>query len=209
MIQTYIKNIELKLETSADVFSPLAVDRGTLAMLANVEFQAGDKVLDLGCGYGVVGILAAKIIGADNVTMSDVSDNALYLAYRNADLNGVGGIRIIDSNGFAAIDVKDYTLILCNPPYHTDFSVAKEFIENGYHHLAAGGRLFMVTKRLTWYKNKFISVFSGVKINEVDGYFIFMAEKRENTASPKRHKPEKRSMSRKLTRKIRRSGKEG
>ena len=54
MIEAVIKNIGLSFESSSDVFSPLAIDRGTLAMLAQVEFAATDKVLDLGCGYGVV-----------------------------------------------------------------------------------------------------------------------------------------------------------
>ena len=51
--------IELRFETSPGLFSPRAVDRGTRALLAQVELSRDDRVLDLGCGYGVIGILAA------------------------------------------------------------------------------------------------------------------------------------------------------
>lgn len=60
MIETEIKNISLIFKTEPTVFSPNAIDIGTLSMLSLIDFSENDKVLDLGCGYGVVGILAAK-----------------------------------------------------------------------------------------------------------------------------------------------------
>ena len=62
MISIKIKGIDLQFETDAANFSPTAIDQGTLAMLSAVEFNQNDKVLDLGCGYGVVGILAGRLI---------------------------------------------------------------------------------------------------------------------------------------------------
>ena len=58
-----INGRQLSFETSATVFSPNSIDKGTLAMLKIVEISAADKLLDLGCGYGVVGIYAASLIG--------------------------------------------------------------------------------------------------------------------------------------------------
>ena len=125
MIKTNIKGIDLVFETSKSLFSPRAVDLGTLSMLSLVEFGENEKVLDLGCGYGVVGILAAKIVGEENVVMLDIDGEAVKLAQKNALLNGVPGVKVIKSDGFAHLDDKEFTLILSNPPYHTDFSVAK------------------------------------------------------------------------------------
>lgn len=174
-----IKEKKLTLHTEGDVFSPTGLDRGTAAMLSIVTFRPEEKVLDLGCGCGIVGILAASLIGADRVTMCDISKAALSCAAQNAAANGVSeGLTILYSDGFSAITDTDYTLILSNPPYHTDFSVAKGFIENGYRHLSTGGKMYMVTKRRDWYKNKLISVFGGVSIAEIDGYYVFTAEKR-------------------------------
>lgn len=149
-------------------------------MLSMIDFTSNDKVLDLGCGYGAVGILAGKIIGGENVIMCDISETAIQYSKINAELNQVMNIDIKVSDGYKNIVDNDFTLILSNPPYHTDFSVAKNFIEGGYKRLVIGGRMIMVTKRLTWYKNKLSSVFGGVKVHEIDGYYVFIAEKRSN-----------------------------
>lgn len=199
-IKEQVQGIELVLQTNEEVFSPTAVDRGTKAMLSFVEFKSEDKVLDLGCGCGVVGILAAKQIGADKVVMCDVSQNAVQLSGQNAELNGVGDVIIRQSDGLKEISERDFTLILSNPPYHTDFAVAKGFIEDGFKKLSVGGKMLMVTKRLDWYRNKLSSVFGGVTVKEKDGYYIFIAEKRGNR-TPKKEKKNEQIMSKKLQRK--------
>ena len=187
MISAEIKNISLKFETDPSNFSPNGIDSGTLAMLSAVDFLPNDKVLDMGCGYGVVGILAAKLIGGENVTMCDISESAVKQAKINAKLNGVPDIDIKISDGFSEIPDNGFTLILSNPPYHTDFSVPKHFIEVGFKKLAVGGKMVMVTKRLDWYKNKLASVFGGVRVREIDGYYVFISEKRRERV-PKKEK---------------------
>ncbi len=185
--------------TADGLFSPKSADRGTLAMLSLASFDLSDRVLDLGCGYGIVGIYAASLIGADRVVMSDISDEAVSAARHNAELNGVPEIRVIQSDGYENIPERDFTCILSNPPYHTDFSVAKRFIEGGYAHLLDSGRMIMVTKRLEWYKNKLTSVFGGVRVYEKDGYYIFISEKRIKKSKEKPRN--KAKLSKKLARK--------
>lgn len=181
MIRTNIKGIDLVFETSKNVFSPKSIDQGTLSMLSVVEFKESDKILDLGCGYGVVGILVAKIIGENNVVMVDVDEEAVQLSRKNASLNGVEGIKIVQSGGFDNLHEKDFTMILSNPPYHTDFSIPKKFIEKGFNRLSIGGKMYMVTKRKEWYKNKLVAIFGGVKIWELNGYYVFMSIKKTST----------------------------
>ncbi len=172
MIRAYIKGLPLVFETSPTLFSPESLDAGTLAMLSIVEFGPNDKVLDLGCGYGVVGIVAAKTIGPQKVVMSDIDPEAVETSRKNASLNAVESVRIILSDGFRDLTETGFTKILSNPPYHADFSTAKAFIEKGFNRLASDGMLVMVTKRKEWYKNKFLSIFGGVLIAEIDGYFV-------------------------------------
>lgn len=160
------------------MFSPACVDKGTLAMLSFVTFAPGAKVLDLGCGYGVVGIYAAKLVGAENVIMSDNDSVCIEYARRNAAINGVERANIILSDGFRNIDDTGFTHILSNPPYHADFSVPKHFIQKGFNRLALGGKMYMVTRRKDWYKNKLTAIFGGVKIYKSDEYYVFCAEKR-------------------------------
>ncbi len=195
-IHVTIKGVDLQLQTHSELFSPMVVDKGTLAMLSRTEFEPGDKVLDLGCGYGVVGILAAKLIGAGNVVMSDKDPKAVQLARENAAVNGVPELKVCHSDGFAHLQQTGFTKILSNPPYHTDFSVAKHFIEKGFNRLTMGGTMHMVTKRKPWYENKLRAIFGGVRVDEVDGYYVFCAEKRSSEYAKKgRRKTKSRSSS--------------
>ena len=180
MITTLINGIDLSFKTEDSLFSPINIDKGTLAMLSVAEFSPEDKLLDLGCGYGVVGIYAAKLIGEQNVVMSDSDEKSVECAKANAELNGVGNIQVIHSDGFKNIDESRFTMILSNPPYHSDFSVPKHFIEKGFNRLKIGGKIYLVTKRKDWYKNKLIAIFGGVNIDEIDGYYVFCSEKRNN-----------------------------
>ena len=200
LIEEQVQGVDLVLQTNEEVFSPTAVDKGTRAMLSFVEFKEEDKVLDLGCGCGVVGICAAKQIGADKVVMCDISENAVLLSKQNAKENDVEAVTIRQSDGLKEISENGFTLILSNPPYHTDFAVAKGFIEDGFKKLALGGKMVMVTKRLDWYRNKLSSVFGGVTVKEKDGYYVFIAEKRGNR-KPKKEKKNEQVMSKKLQRK--------
>lgn len=168
----------LAFETREGLFSPAHADRGTLAMLSLADFRPGLRVLDLGCGWGLVGVAAAKICGAENVWMADIDPRAVETARENAERNGVFGAHYCVSDGFSGISEAGFDLILSNPPYQSDFSVAKGFIEKGFNRLKIGGRMLMVVKREAWYRNKFTAVFGGVRVFPLDGYFVFAAERR-------------------------------
>jgi len=187
MLNKTIKGHDLIFETHPKCFSPNQVDKGTLAMLDCINFSANDKVLDLGCGYGVVGITTAKHVPPANVFMSDISQVALKFAKQNVTLNGVDGIHILNSNAYHNINETGFTIIASNPPYHADFSVPKLFIEKGFNRLTLGGKFYMVTKRKDWYKNKFIAIFGGVQIHEKDGYYVFEAERRTHSYKKSRN----------------------
>lgn len=199
MIEAVVLGQPVRLATDPAVFSPKAVDRGTLAMLSQVTFLPSDRVLDIGCGSGVVGIVAAKQIGSKQVWMTDSDPRAVEVAGESAALNNLPDLRIQVSDAFDQITEKDFSLVLCNPPYHEDFSVASRIIGGAFSHLKIGGYLYMVTKRHDWYRNKIRTVFGGVNVAEVDGYFVFKAQKREEH----RRKPQKKEaqLSKKLARK--------
>lgn len=196
LITTQIKGIDLIFKTDQKLFSPRRIDSGTLALISQINFRAEDKVLDLGCGCGVVGILAAKIIGEERVTMVDIDETAINYSRKNAILNHVPKITLHWSNGVQNVNEIGFTKIICHPPYHADFSVPKHFIERGFNKLAINGSIFLVTKRKEWYKNKLISIFGGVKITEIDDYIIFEARKMsEQYAKGKPRKGNKKSQS--------------
>ncbi len=171
-------DVSMELRTRPGIFSPRRADEGTLAMLSVAALRPGDTVLDLGCGGGLVAIWAAAQVGDGNVSMIDVDPEAVELARQNAEINGFGNIKAFCSDGFRNYTIAELDWILSNPPYHADFGVPKHFIEKGFNRLKIGGRMVMVTKRELWYKNKFVSVFGGVKIVKAGDYFVFTAERR-------------------------------
>jgi len=184
--QARIGDVDLQLTSHPQLFSPRKVDVGTLAMLKCVSFETEDKVLDLGCGCGVVGIYAAKQIGVDRVFLTDRDPVAVEVAAGNANANGVAGLSVCVSDGFREFFETGFTKILCNPPYHTDFSVAKHFIMKGFNRLQIGGELFFVTKREKWYRNKLAAVFGGARAIQVDGYVVTSAIKKSESYARKR-----------------------
>ena len=181
MIHAEIAGVEMRFETTPGLFSPGGVDAGTAAMLAAVSFDPGDKVLDLGCGYGVVGVFAAISLRPAAVWMVDSDPEAVKIARRNVALNGVAGVTVIASDGFRDLRESGFTKILSNPPYHADFSVPKHFIEKGFNRLVLGGSLWMVTKRDAWYRNKLRAIFGGARVVTAGDYFVFEAVKKSSS----------------------------
>jgi 16S rRNA (guanine1207-N2)-methyltransferase len=178
VIDATVEGFVLRLETAPGLFARWAADNGTLALLSCVTFQPDDKVLDLGCGYGLVGVVAAKAIGPERVVMSDIDPLAIETARRNLEANDVVGARLVLSDAFDDISETSFTKILSNPPYHADFAVPKRFIEKGFNRLAIGGAMIMVTRRELWYRRKFEAIFGGVKVRQIEGYFVFEAIKK-------------------------------
>lgn len=124
--------------------------------------------------------------------MADNDEQAIKISSENAKRNKVGTVEICVSDGFPNINHNDFTKIICHPPYHANFSVSKMFIGKGFDRLKLNNQMYMVTKRKEWYKNKLIAVFGGVKIWEIDDYYVFLAIKEsENYANAKPRKRKK------------------
>ncbi|KQW77629.1 methyltransferase [Devosia sp. Root413D1] len=181
MLVVTIGAVTLRLQTEPGLFSPQWADAGTLAMLSLITFDPKDKVLDLGCGYGLVGILAAHHVSPAQVLMVDNDPTAVAIARRNADANGVPNVTVGLSDGLRGTRESGFTKIISNPPYHVDFSVPKHFIEKGFNRLVLGGTMWMVTKRRDWYRNKLGAIFGGCRVNEIGGYYVFEATKLRST----------------------------
>ncbi len=176
------RELAFRLETEPGLFSPRHPDPGSLAMLGQLDARHLDgPVLDLGCGYGLVGLAIAQLIDPALVTLTDIDPLAVATAGRNATALGLGGLRVLESDGFEGLapgEAGGFACILSNPPYHADFAVPKRFIAGAWRHLRPGGHLYMVTKRRTWYARRLEAVFGGFSLRLVDGYAVFVAEKR-------------------------------
>ncbi len=172
--KTKLLGVDLTFKTTWGLFSPEKIDEGTLALLQTVKDFDGKSILDLGSGYGPIGIALAKKTGA-TLHMVDKDFVAVEYASKNADTNGVKAKTYL-SNGFSHVpkDTK-FDLIISNLPA----KVSKEFFwilfAEAKEHLNVGGRFVVVTiAGLDFFiKKNFESVFGNYTLLKQDrGYFI-------------------------------------
>lgn len=170
--------------TSNSVFSKSGVDFGSMLLIETVVKENSNfsgSILDMGCGYGPIGVIIAKLIENSNVTMADVNERALELAMMNANENKVENkVKILNSSAFENIKDK-YDIIVTNPPIRAGKDVVFSFYEGAYEHLNDGGKLYVVIQKKQGApssKEKITSLFGNCEVaDKKSGYFIFRAEK--------------------------------
>ncbi len=178
-IRQKIKGIDFAFYSSSGVFSKERVDKGTLLLAENMIIVKNSKVLDIGCGIGVLGIIAAKLFNAD-VVMSDINKRAVMLAKKNIKLNSIKA-EIYQGNLFEKIKDKDFDAILSNPPQTAGKKICFELIEKSKKYLRIGGSLQLVARHNKGGKTlskKMEEIFGNVKvIAKKAGYWIYMSVK--------------------------------
>lgn len=170
--------------TSNSVFSKKGVDFGSMVLIETVIKENANfsgNILDLGCGYGPIGVMLAKLVEKSNVTMSDVNERALELAKMNAEENKVSSrVKTLSSSAFENIN-ENFDMIVTNPPIRAGKEVIFSFYEGAYEHLNKGGHLYVVIQKKQGApstKEKLESLFGNCETAEKkSGYFIFRAEK--------------------------------
>ena len=145
-IEYELNGVRFSFLSDNGVFSKNHVDFATDLLLNAIAKEGVDgSLLDVGCGYGVIGISLAKIFNTQT-TMLDVNERALDLAKRNATNNGVSEIMIIESNGFEKIKEK-YDVIVTNPPIRAGKEVIYKMYDDAKEHLNDGGVFYLVINK--------------------------------------------------------------
>lgn len=174
-----IKNIKLQFMTDAGVFSKKAVDYGSQVMLKTLPDIKGE-VLDLGCGYGAIGITIAKLNPMCRVTMIDINERAIELTKKNILLNKVENAECFQSDAFE--NVKGiYGTIISNPPIRTGKKVIYPMFENSIKYLDSDGSLYIVIQKKQGANSameKLHEVYGNCEaINKDGGYWILKSKK--------------------------------
>jgi len=134
-------------QTDAGVFSKNEIDRGTEILLDNLPCGPGEVVLDLGCGYGPIGIVAADLVGPyGKVYMVDINERAVQLAQANVGKNGVSNAQVVVSDGLAALPGKTFDWVVSNPPIRAGKEVVYHLLTQGFAALRPSGCLLVVIR---------------------------------------------------------------
>ncbi|MNP19950.1 Ribosomal RNA small subunit methyltransferase C [compost metagenome] len=168
--------------SDAGVFSKGGVDFGSRTLIDAMDIADNAKVLDVGCGYGPIGLAAAKLAKQGHVTMVDVNARAVELARENASANGIRNVAILESNLYEAVKETDFDVVLTNPPIRAGKEIVHAIFEGAYERLTIGGSLWIVIQKKQGApsaKQKLESLFAEVEeVTNDKGYRIYKAVKK-------------------------------
>ncbi len=160
--------------TDNGVFSKDGLDFGSRLLLESIPLEeVGGKVLDMGCGYGVFGIVLNKVLSCQ-VDMVDVNLRALHLCDLNIKENKCTNIKAFESNCYENI-VSKYSCIITNPPIRAGKKIVYEIVMNARNYLEKDGKLFLVIRKEQGAKSLIADLkeFYNVEIlNRKKGFFI-------------------------------------
>lgn len=162
------------------VFSWDRLDAGTRTLLETIKIRPNDTVLDIGCGYGIIGTIAAQ--KARQVYMVDSDSIAVEAARRTLALNRITHAHVLVSDGTEAVRDVCFDLVISNPPFHqgrqTDYNVAHQFIREAAAILNPRGRLYLVANRFIRYEHQMEACFNDVQIAHEDNLFRVLLAQR-------------------------------
>ncbi|HYU06129.1 MAG TPA: methyltransferase [Thermoplasmata archaeon] len=136
----------MTFRSDAGVFSREAVDRGTHLLIDALDPGPSARILDLGCGYGAIGIVASRLSEGGHVILTDVNRRAVALARANLTANGITNAEVREGDLYAPVAGLAFDDILCNPPIRAGRAVVDRLISDAPAHLPVGGRLWLVAR---------------------------------------------------------------
>lgn len=155
-IEVTLAGMPLTLFTRPGVFSWEHLDEATEVLAGQLDISIGTRVLDIGCGAGALGAVAARKSRTGMVRVLDVDAEAVRCAARTLDAAGAANAEAIVSDVASAVLTQRFDLVVANPPFHVgkqvDLSVPHQFIADAFEVLEPGGRLMLVANRTLPYE---------------------------------------------------------
>ncbi|MEB8151233.1 class I SAM-dependent methyltransferase [Staphylococcus xylosus] len=178
-------NHDLELVTDAGVFSKGKIDFGSDLLVKTFlkTYPPGPtkNIIDVGCGYGPIGLMIAKVSPHHEVTMVDVNQRALNLSRKNKKRNRIENIEVKESDGLSQVEDNTYDFVLTNPPIRAGKEVVHRILEDAYVKLKLDGELFVVIQKkqgMPSAKKKMQDTFDNVEVLEKSkGYYILRSVK--------------------------------
>lgn len=177
---------EFDIYTGSGIFSVGKVDKGTELLLNSCIIPEKAKVLDLGCGYGIVGIAVALGHPSSEVILRDINKRAIALAKKNIRLNRLENAEASQGYCFEGLQRK-FDVVLLNPPQSAGKEICFEMIQGSYDHLDEDGSLQLVARHNKGGKmlsEKMQDIFGNVSIlSRKSGYRVYMGEKKKSDSN--------------------------
>lgn len=180
VFQARLRGHPFTFHSTWGIFSPREVDEGSRMLIDRVEIHESDDILDLGCGYGPIGISLARLAPKGNTLMVDKDFVAVEYANTNARLNGLNNCQAMLSNGFAQVGNRTFDLVVSNIPAKVGKEMLYLLLYDALEHLNPGGRLYVVTINglRQFIKRSFTEVFGNYdKLKQGRQYTVAVAEK--------------------------------
>ncbi|HTT26386.1 MAG TPA: methyltransferase [Thermoplasmata archaeon] len=179
----------LSFEVDRGVFASTALDRGTALLIEAMDPPRDARVLDLGCGWGAIGVAAARAAPEGHVVLTDVNRRATLLARGNLRRNRIANAEVRVGAGFGPVDRERFDLIATNPPYHVGRPMLLALLGAVPEHLTERGKLLLVGKGsqgIRFYQGWLEERFSEVRVlARGGGYRVLQA------VPPAPHPPER------------------
>ncbi|MBI2548534.1 class I SAM-dependent methyltransferase [Candidatus Woesearchaeota archaeon] len=180
----------LNLSTASGVFSYGKLDKGTKVLITYARVHENDRILDMGCGYGVIGITFAKTYPHASVVLLDINERAVQLAEKNIKANNVTNAVALQSDLYSGLQANTdqaintvFDTVLTNPPQSAGKSVCFQIIEQAPRYLRLHGSLQLVARRHkggNQLAEKMKAVFGNLQVLvKKGGYWLYYAEKTE------------------------------
>ncbi|MET1129035.1 MAG: methyltransferase [Thermoproteota archaeon] len=180
LLSEYVLGVTVEFYVARGLFSVDRIDEGTRLLLESARLPESGVVLDLGCGYGAIGITVAKAKPALRVVMVDVNPLAVKLAKLNAKHNGVQDrVEVYLGDLYEPVKGQVFDAILTNPPISAGMEVVSRIVREAKNHLKPGGSLQMVVRKGAGSVSSMLEEhFGGYEVlARKRGYTVLYAEK--------------------------------
>lgn len=185
VIEFEIKGTKVTLFTDNGVFSKSKLDEGSRIMLDTLlPLYLTGNILDIGAGYGPIGLTIAISSNTASVTLADINPRAVALCMKNAEFLGLSQrVTCLQSDVFSSIE-GPFDSIVCNPPIRAGKKVTYAIYEGAYQHLTYGGTFYFVIRKAQGASSasQYVKeVFGNITLlARHKGYHIYKAEKNAN-----------------------------
>ena len=181
LVSTYLRGNYFQFQTSSSVFSKERIDLGTRLLIESMILPKAGKILDLGCGYGPIGIVAAVLNPDLHIVMVDINERAVWLAKENKKRIDVNNVEILHGDLYKPVENMKFDAILCNPPISAGMKIISHIVSEALGHLRESSSFQIVIRSKVGSKKLLATMektFGNVEIiARKSGYRVLLSKK--------------------------------